>query len=106
MRDRLDIDDPAEIISAAEQVAAASQAVTEHARAATKELVPLGTARCDLDHALLRILGWFRTGYTAALTSCHTRSTAINGLIAQTAHELATADDLSGAAVDRSTQRG
>ncbi|MFB7720125.1 hypothetical protein [Nocardia sp. NPDC056100] len=101
MTHKLDIDEPDEIISAAGRVTAAAGAVTGRATSTIAGLTPLGTARCDLDNALLGVLHWVKTSCTAAATSDSRDSTAAQRFIVQAAHAITTADDHGRAAVRR-----
>ncbi|WP_067573159.1 hypothetical protein [Nocardia acidivorans] len=105
MTHKLDIDEPDEIIAAAGRVTTAAAAVTGRATTAIAGLVPVGAARCDLDHALLGVLHWVTTSCADATMSDSTGSSAAHHFIVRTAQALATADDHGRVAVHRSADR-
>ncbi|MEV6072958.1 hypothetical protein AB0L82_40980 [Nocardia sp. NPDC052001] len=93
MTRKLDIDEPDEIIAAAGRATAAAAAVTGRAGTTIAGLTPQGTARCELDTALLGVLHWVKTGCTTAVTSDSRGSSAAHHFIVQAAHALTTTDN-------------
>lgn len=101
MTRKLDIDEPDEIIAAAGRVTATAAAVTGRAGTTIAGLVPQGSAKCELDTALLGVLDWVKTGCSTAVTSDSKGSSAAHHFIVQAAHALTTADDHGRAVVRR-----
>ncbi|WP_331723073.1 hypothetical protein [Nocardia sp. NBC_00511] len=101
MADKLDIDEPHEVLAAADLVATASTAATERLSKALTLLVPQGVGLSPLDRDLTATAGWIRTTLAEAVAG--------NGQIvadtyrhtAEAVQSLAAVDSAGGVAVER-----